>query len=184
MKRKRKRHAECLDYVSTERAAASGSAWVESFAQSKDPFIRARETGHFYPTATRNVPGISFTAESAVKVCSKDYPVSKHKSACIIMNGCLCPVLFGLGAFTMQSGESLSMVWDIILLFFPFVCTVICDNAYHLFSCILIQLPLSLLVKRTVVDRFHHNKGHSCRCSLARTGCLIWTNPAPPTWSA
>jgi hypothetical protein len=56
----RKRPAECLDYESTERATASGSAGVESFAQSKDPFIRARETGHFYPTAASNVPGISF----------------------------------------------------------------------------------------------------------------------------
>jgi hypothetical protein len=143
---------------------------VESFAQSKDPFIRARETGHFYPTAASNVPGISFKAEPAVKVCLKDYPVPKHKSAGIKMNGCPCPVSFGLGASTMQSGESLSMVWTIILLFFPFVFTVIYDNACHLFASILIRLPLRLLGRRIVVNRFHHIKGHSCGCSFGADG--------------
>jgi hypothetical protein len=164
---KRKRPAECLDYESTERAITSGSARVEYSAQSKDPFIRARETGHFYPTTARNVPGISFKAEAAVTVCLKDYPVPKHKSAGFIMNGCPCPLSFGLGASTtMQSGESLSMVWTIILHFFPFVVTVVYDNACHLFVSIHIRLPLSLLGKSIVADRFHHIKGHSCGCSF------------------
>jgi hypothetical protein len=105
-----------------------------------------------------------------VKVCSKDYPVPKHKSAGIKMNGFPCPVSFGLGASTMQSGESLSKVWTIILLFFPFVFTVIYDNACHLFASILIRLPLRLLGRRIVVNRVHHIKGYSCGCSFGAHG--------------
>jgi hypothetical protein len=95
---------------STECAAASGSAEVEYFAESKDPFI----------------------AEYTVKVCSKGYPVPKHTSAGITMNGCPFPVSFGLGASTMQSGEWLHMVWTIILLFLP----------VRLYCCIRYRLPL------------------------------------------
>jgi hypothetical protein len=113
-----KRPAECLDYESTERAAASCSTGVESFAQSKDPFFHASETGHFYPTAAGNVPGISFKQNLQRKYARRTI---QHKSAGIILNGCPCPVSFGLGASTTQCGESPSMVWTIILLFFPFV---------------------------------------------------------------
>ena len=108
-------------------------------------------------------------APGMVKVCEKEFPVSKHFSPGIQIAACGCPKRKVYHANFMDQYESPLSPFEILLNRFPNGCPpyVVYDNACHLLMYCMQREPSWFWACRFVVDKFHEpNHVQSCSSSI------------------
>ena len=108
-------------------------------------------------------------APGIVKVCEKEFPVSKHFSPGIQIAACGCPKRKVYHANFMDQYESPLSPFEILLNRFPNGCPpyVVYDNACHLLMYCMQREPSWFWACRFVVDKFHEpNHVQSCSTSI------------------